>query len=62
MKVMIIPIVIDALSTVTKGSVQELEDLEIRGEVETIQTKALLRSVRETWDFLSLKLQWETIG
>ena len=36
MKVMIIPIVIGALGTVTKGLVQGMEDLEIRGRVETI--------------------------
>ena len=35
-----------ALGTVTKGLVQELKDLEIRGRVETIKTTALLRSVR----------------
>ncbi len=61
---MIILIVIGALGTVTKGLVQRLEELEIRGRVETIQTTALLRSIRilrrvlETWgDLLSLKLQ-----
>ena len=42
----VIPIENSALSTVTKGLIQELEDLEIRGQVETIQTKALWRSVR----------------
>ena len=69
MKVMEIPIVIGALGTVTKELIQGLEDLEIRGQEETIQTVALLRSTRilrrvlETWgDLLSLKLQWETIG
>ena len=46
MKVTIIPIVIDALGTVTKGLVQGLEDLEIMGRVETVQTTALLRSAR----------------
>ena len=46
MKVMIIPIVIGALCTVTKGLVQGLKGLEIRGRVETIQTTALLRSDR----------------
>ena len=46
MKVTIIPIVIDALVTVTKGLLQELQDLEITGRVETVQTTALLRSVR----------------
>ena len=46
MKVTVIPIVIGALGTVTKGLVQGLEDLEIRGRVETIQTTALLRSAK----------------
>ena len=36
MKVTMIPIVIGALSTVTKGLVKGLEDLEITGRVETI--------------------------
>ena len=34
-------IVVGALGTVTKGLVQGLEDLEIRGRVETIQTTTL---------------------
>ena len=46
MKVTLIPIVIGALATVTKGLIQGLEKLEITGRVETIQTTALLRSVR----------------
>ena len=46
MKTMVIPIVISALDTVTKVLVQELEDMEIRERVETIQTTALLRSDR----------------
>ena len=69
MKVMVIPIVTGALGTVTEGLVQRLEDLEITGQVETVQTTALLRSDRilrrvlETWgDLLSLKLQWKTIS
>ena len=45
-KVTMIPIVIDALGTVTKELVKGLEDLEIRRRVETIQTTALLRSAR----------------
>ncbi len=45
-KVTGIPIVISALSTVTKGLVQGLEELEIRGRVETIQNTALFRSHR----------------
>ena len=42
MKMMVILIVIGAFSTV-KGLVQGLYDLEIRGQVDTIQTTALLR-------------------
>ena len=45
MKVMFI-IVIGALGTATKGLVNVLEDLEIRGREENIQTTALLRSAR----------------
>ena len=44
MKVTIIPFVICDLGTVTKGLVQGLADLEIKGGVETIQATALLRS------------------
>ena len=44
--VIIIPIVIDALARVSKGLVQGLEDLEITGQVETVQTTELLRSAR----------------
>ena len=69
MKVMIVPIVIDALGTVTKGLLKGLEDLEVGGRVETIQTTALLRMARivrrvqETWgDLLPLKIQWKTIS
>ena len=46
MKVMFIPIIIGALDTVTKILFKGLEDLEIRGRVETIQTTGLLRSAR----------------
>ena len=46
MKVTVIPIEIGTLGTVTKGLVKGLEDLEIRGRVETIQTTALLISTR----------------
>ena len=69
MKVMMIPIVIGPLGAIPKGLVKELEDLEIRGQVETIQTTAILRSAKilrrvlETWwDLLSLKLLWKTIS
>ncbi len=37
MQVTIIPIVIGAFGTVTKGLVKGLEDLEVGGRVETIQ-------------------------
>ena len=65
-KVTMIPIVTGALGT---GLVLGLEDLEIRGRLETIQTTALLRlariarRVQETWgDMLLLNLQWKTIS
>ena len=46
MKVTIVPIVIDALGTITKGLLKGLEDLEVGGRVETIQTTVLLRTAR----------------
>ena len=46
MKVTIIPSVIGAFGTVTKGLFKGLEDLEVRGRVETIQTTALLTTAR----------------
>ena len=52
MKMTVIPIVIGALGTVTKGLIQELDDLEITGQVETMQTTSLLRSVRILKRFL----------
>ena len=73
MKVTIIPIVIGAFGTVTKVLLKELEDLEVGGQVETIQTTALLRMARilrrvqETRGrLLSLKLHqitlmWKTL-
>ena len=68
MKVTIIPFVIGAFGTVTKGLLKGLEDLEVGGRVENIQTTALLKTARiprrvlETWgDLLSLNLQWKTI-
>ena len=63
MKATIVPIVIGALDTITKGLLKGQEDLEVGGRVETIQTTALLRTARilrrilMTWgDLLSLKL------
>ena len=46
LQVTIIPIVIGAFGTVTKGLQKALEDLEVGGRVETIQTTALLRTAR----------------
>ena len=43
MKVTVLPVVTGALGMITKGLIKELEDLYIRGQVETIQTTALLR-------------------
>ena len=43
-KVKIIPVVIGCFSTVTKGLLKGLEDLEVGGQVETIQTTTLLRT------------------
>ena len=57
MKVALIPIVIDVFGMVTKGFVEGVENLEIRGHVETIQTTALLRS-----DLLSIRFQWKKFG
>ena len=61
MKVTIVPIVIGASGTITKGLLKGLEDLKVGGRVKTIQTTALLwtarilRRVLETWgDLLSL--------
>ena len=67
MKLTIVPIVISALGRITKWLLKGLEDLEVGGRIEIIQTTALLRTARimrrvlETWgDLLSLKLQWKT--
>ena len=49
MKVTIVPIVIGALGTVTKGLLKVLEDLEVGGRVETIQTTAFWGRP-EYWD------------
>ena len=42
----IVPIVIAAFGTVTKGLLKCLEDLEVCGRVESIQTTALLKTAR----------------
>ena len=46
MKATFIPIAVGALGSVTKGLIKGLEELEISGGVETIQTTTLLRSAR----------------
>ena len=52
MKVNIIPIVVGAFGTVTKGLLKGLEDL-----------ARIWRRFLETWrDLLSLKLRWKTIS
>ena len=72
MMVTIIPIVIGAFGTVTKGLLKGLENLEVGGRVESIQTTALLKTTRilrrglRTWgNLLSLNLQltlmWKTL-
>ena len=63
MKVTVIPIITDELGIISKGLVKGLEELKIKGQVETIQTTALrsakiLRVVLEIRrDLLSLELQ-----
>ena len=64
MKVTVIPIVIGAFGTISKCLVRRLEELEIGGRAESLQTTGLLRSARilrrvlETCgDLLSLTLQ-----
>ena len=66
MKVTIIPNVMGAFGTVNKGLLMWLEDLEVGGRVETIQTTTLLRLLRRVqvnWGYLlSLKLHFKTIS
>ena len=44
----VIPTVIIVLSTVTRGLIKGLLELEIRGRVETIRTAEILRRLQET--------------
>ena len=69
MRVTIVPIVIGAFGTITKGLLKGLEEVEVGRRAETIQTIALLRTARilirvlETWgDLLSFDLMWKTIS
>ena len=62
MMMMMIPIIIVVLRMVSKGLVRGLEELEIRGCADTIETAVLLRSA---WILrgilLPLRLLWKTI-
>ena len=69
MQVKIIPIVIRAFGTVTKGLLKALEDLEVGGRVETIQTTVIengqnsKKSPRDLRRFeWQLNLQWKTLN
>ena len=46
MKMTVIPFVIGALGIIPEGLIKGLENLEIKGQVETPQTTALFRSAR----------------
>ena len=46
MRVTIVPIIIGALGTVTKGLLKALVDLEVGERVETIKTTALLKTAK----------------
>ena len=48
MKVKIIPIVISAFVTVTKGLLKGLEDLYVGGRVETIQNNSIIENGQNT--------------
>ena len=48
MQVTIIPIVIGAFGTVTKGLLKGLEDLEVGGRVETIQNDSIVENGQNT--------------
>ena len=62
MKVTVIPIVICTLRTLPAGMEKRLEELKIKGRIETIETTALLKSIRivrrvmETWGDLLSKI------
>ena len=66
---MMIPIVIGSLKMILEVLIKTLDELEIAGQSETIQTTALLSSTRilgrvleNGGDLLLLKLQYETIS
>ena len=43
MRMKVVPIVIGALAMIPRGLEKSLDELDIRGRIETIQTTALLR-------------------
>ena len=60
---------IGAFGSETKGLLKGLEDLEVAGQVETIQTTALLKTARilrrvlDTWgDLLLINLKWKNMS
>ena len=52
MRLTVVPVVVDALGTIPKLLVKRMDGLEIRGQLETIQTTALLRSANILKDVL----------
>ena len=46
MKITLIPIVFGALGTINEALIKGLKKIEIRGQVEAIETISLLRSIR----------------
>ena len=69
MRVTVILVLVDALGTVPQGLVRGLDERWIRRKIETIQTTALVRSVKilrrvlETWgDLLLPRIQWKIIS
>ncbi len=61
MKANIVPIVIDAFGTITKGLFKGLEDLEVGGRVETIQTTALLNTEKSPGDLRRLAVTQSSV-
>ena len=64
MKVTIMPIVIRAFGTVTKGLLKGLEDLEVSGRVDTIQSPGELRRLVDTQTPVKdhqLTLMWKAL-
>ena len=65
----VMPMIVGALGTLSKGLEKGLEELEIRGRIDILLISALLRSARilrrvlETWgDLLLLRPQEKTIS